>query len=1084
VTYILGGSWLNALVLGSLIPLALAGRAAPAAARSRRPGREAASVPWALVALQIGIALWTLGHGGRRLLAGPEAGIWLDGIASLGLAAIPPSALLGASRVVRPERPLGALPIAALGVVPLVALVLAFSPAGEGLLPRAAAWPPRPSSIASVWPWIHAAFAITCLASALVLLVRHDPGPARSRRSHVVAVLVAFGAPVLAALTARLVPIGAVPDVATVGALGSSILLGRVLQLVPLCTDASAPGLDGGDAILVLDDRDRILQANRAARQLVGIQKQRWRNRPADKVLGHHPKLLSIIKNHSESCAEMFTGSSPDSRRCHEVRTSRLDDGRSGGARIVTIVDVTARLDAEQSLARRAQYDTLTGLQNRRSFLDNFTSALAEAKKQHHQIALLSMDLDGFKDINDTLGHAAGDQLLRTFAQRLRQDLARVGAKASHGPILRPEAARLGGDEFGFLVPRVSSADQVAEIAEQLLRILSEPMSLGRQEVRGSGSIGIALFPEHGEDIEVLSRRADAALYHAKSQGARRYHFYTADLGAFSKRKVSIERSLSDAIDNAELKLFYQIKVGVREPIVVAAEALLRWDNPDLGSVSPAEFIPIAEESGLIVSIGSWVIDCACRQIRSWLDEGYTPVPISVNVSSVQLMRSDLYQVVTDSLRYYDVRPDLLEIELTERTLLRDNDATSSCLRDLRTIGVRISLDDFGTGYSALSYLNRFPIDTLKMDRSFVRDIDSDPAAAGVAQAVISMAHSLDLQVVAEGVDREPHVALLRDMGCDQIQGFIYGAAVSPGEFTRFLAKGTEPVRLELAGKSPSAEVASEPAGTGQDQTAAEPSQEQPARAERPPDLPSRSLDADDRHLLVVDSQTDYLGLIAMRLNRMGVLALYAHSPDEGLLFTFDDSTKISAIMVAPGVTPEEISRLTERLADDARGGTPPIVVVHDEPVGHPVDSDHPDIPVWNVHLPLDDSELRFVVNSALAPPERFHVRRSVRVPVNLSAWTRSGAVRGHGAMVSLSVYGAFIEMGEPSTVGTEFELEFGLGEIPLRVNARVAYSISDGTDQSGRPSRGVGIVFFDVSPDVERQLRNWIEARALEFQS
>jgi diguanylate cyclase (GGDEF)-like protein len=471
--------------------------------------------------------------------------------------------------------------------------------------------------------------------------------------------------------------------------------------------------------------------------------------------------------------------------------------------------------------------------------MDKLTEAVASAEKQGHRLALLYMDLDRFKEINDSLGHAAGDELLRILAQRLRQSLA-GGKGPSDQEGARPHMARFGGDEFAFLIPKVLTPEDAGRVAERVLELTSQSMELSGQSVCSSGSIGVAIYPQDGDDVETLTKHADVALYHAKRQHRSTHQFFSEDMIVCSERKSLIERHLRSAIENDELKLHYQPKVDIAEGEVVGAEALLRWECSELGSVAPKEFIPIAEDSGLIVPIGSWVIDSACRQIRGWLDAGYNPVPVSVNVSSIQLARSNVYATLTECLRYYDLSPNLLEVELTESTLLADDEDTATCLRDLRAIGVRVALDDFGTGYSALSYLGRFPLDILKMDRSFVRDIDSDPAAAGIARAVISMAHSLDLEVVAEGVDTEEQVPLLREMGCDQIQGFIYGPAVSRKRFGRHLPKGEQRVRVEIVGSDaecpaplPGAAAITAPAGVAD--------RNEPAAREAPAALPEKA---------------------------------------------------------------------------------------------------------------------------------------------------------------------------------------------------------------------------------------------------
>jgi diguanylate cyclase (GGDEF)-like protein len=465
-------------------------------------------------------------------------------------------------------------------------------------------------------------------------------------------------------------------------------------------------------------------------------------------------------------------------------------DGPEAGAWISgTIQDVTEQAHAQARISYLASYDNLTGLANRRLFRDQLERAIAAARARGHMLGVLFMDLDRFKRVNDTLGHGAGDVLLQTVAERLRAHVR--GSDLVGRAELEEQAAisRLGGDEFTVLLSRLDDPEAAGDVARRILRAIPEPIDLGGHAVSLSASIGIALYPIDGEDVETLLKHADAAMYAAKEGGRDNYQFFSRRMNAGALRRLALESRLRTALESGELRLHYQPRLDLATGQVCALEALLRWTHPELGVVSPREIIPIAEETGLITPIGEWVLHEASAQIRTWQDAGWEPITVSVNVSPRQFGESDLRGVVGRVLRNAGVSPRLLEVELTESLLLQDHDETAVVLRDLRAMGVRVSLDDFGTGYSSLSYLARFPLDTLKMDRCFVRDVDHDPAAAGVAKAVIGIGHSLGARVVAEGVDTFEQERFLRDHGCDELQGFLLAGALAPDEATRFLTR-------------------------------------------------------------------------------------------------------------------------------------------------------------------------------------------------------------------------------------------------------------------------------------------------------
>ena len=480
-----------------------------------------------------------------------------------------------------------------------------------------------------------------------------------------------------------------------------------------------------------------------------------------------------------------------DVRFVHQQGEFVTDDRRSGAWVSGTVQDVTEQRQAQDRIRYLANYDSLTGLANRRLFKERLDRAITHAEANGTLVALLFLDLDRFKRINDTLGHSAGDQLLRTVADRLRD---RVRGSDLVG---RPEGevdpdppvSRLGGDEFTVLLSQISDPKDAGEVAKRILEALPEPISVDGHEIWTTASIGIAVYPMDGEDVEELLKHADTAMYHAKERQRNSYHFFSKSMNAALVRKLSLESRLRDALQGEEFRLHYQPRLDLRTGQVIGMEALIRWEHPDLGVVSPKEFIPVTEEAGLINEIGSWVLCVACAQTKAWRDAGHPRMCVSVNVSSRQFSYRDLTESVVKALRETGLDPHDLELEITESVMIRDDEATAQTLRELRAMGVRVALDDFGTGYSSLSYLTRFPLDTLKMDLAFIRDVATDPSAAGVVTGVIAMAHSLNLRVVAEGVDAEDQAKVLREMDCDEVQGFLYAGALPPQEFLDYLQK-------------------------------------------------------------------------------------------------------------------------------------------------------------------------------------------------------------------------------------------------------------------------------------------------------
>ena len=439
--------------------------------------------------------------------------------------------------------------------------------------------------------------------------------------------------------------------------------------------------------------------------------------------------------------------------------------------------DITARRRDEATIRHLAYFDALTELPNRMLFDDRLAQALAHARRRGAPgVAIMFLDVDRFKNINDTLGHRAGDELLRSAAKRLALCLREEDT-----------VARLGGDDFLFLIPGISDVENAARVAQKILDCFSAPFRVLDHELHVTGSLGISMFPSDGNDAETLIRNADTALYRAKEQGRNRYQLYAPAMNAIAFQRLVLENNLRYAIERNELELHYQPLVSLQTAETVGVEALLRWQHPELGRVSPADFIPMAEETGVIVPITHWVLRTACAQMKSWLRAGINLQTVSVNVSPRHFNDCNLPEIVGDVLRSTDLEGRHLNIELTESVMMENADATIDTLQQLKKYGVKISIDDFGTGYSSLSYLKRLPINTLKIDQSFVRDIPASPDAEAIAVLIIAMAHSLKLSVVAEGVETDEQRLFLQSKQCDIMQGYLVSRPLPVDEINNFL---------------------------------------------------------------------------------------------------------------------------------------------------------------------------------------------------------------------------------------------------------------------------------------------------------
>jgi diguanylate cyclase (GGDEF)-like protein len=438
-----------------------------------------------------------------------------------------------------------------------------------------------------------------------------------------------------------------------------------------------------------------------------------------------------------------------------------------------------AQLNQARERARHmATHDQLTGLPNRILFNDRLNQSVATARRNGQKLAVLFLDLDGFKTVNDTLGHAVGDGLLRAIAGHLTD-----GLRGSD------TAARLGGDEFGMLLTNLSGELDAANVAGKILDALAKPMILRNRSILTTASIGIATYPRNGTEPEELVKKADTAMYHAKERGRNRYKFYTSDMNATVLRRVALESRLRTAAEDGGLRLYYQPQFDLRRERMVGAEALLRWKHPKLGLLAPQEFLPLAEESGFILSIGEWVLRTACKQNAEWQNLGHPGFRVAVNVSAQQFQEPNFVSVVCDALEESGLAPELLELEITESILVQDAEVTVNVMDSLKRLGVHLAIDDFGTGYSALSYLKHLPIDVLKIDQSFVRSLHTDPADATIVETIVRMAKGLNLSTVAEGVENREQLLLLGSYGCHRMQGFLFGKPAPPDVFLDFIAQ-------------------------------------------------------------------------------------------------------------------------------------------------------------------------------------------------------------------------------------------------------------------------------------------------------
>ncbi|GBF83373.1 diguanylate cyclase/phosphodiesterase [Aphanothece sacrum FPU3] len=442
------------------------------------------------------------------------------------------------------------------------------------------------------------------------------------------------------------------------------------------------------------------------------------------------------------------------------------------------LFDVTERKKAEKTLEYRAFHDTLTDLPNRTWFDERLAFALARAKRENYLIGVMFLDLDSFKNINDTLGHSVGDQLLKSFAKRLNS-------------CVRSEdlVARWGGDEFTLLLPRINSPEDTVNLAQRILDELKQPFEISGHQLYIKTSIGIAIYPQDGEDSETLVKNADAALYRAKERGRNHYRFYSSTMTSKASMILKLENLLYQAIEENEFCLNYQPQIKLTNNKVTGMEALLRWYHPELGNVSPVKLIPLAEKTDLIVPISLWVLRTACQQNKVWQKAGLSKMPVAVNLSARQFQQPNLVEMVGQVLEETGLEPQFLDLEITETALMQNHDLAQQTLGKLRHLGVQVSLDDFGTGYSSLSYLHKFPVNTLKIDQSFIQSLQDTPQNTAIISAVIALGKTFNLRVIAEGVETLQQLKLLQGLNCEEVQGYWFSRPLKPEDATDFLGQ-------------------------------------------------------------------------------------------------------------------------------------------------------------------------------------------------------------------------------------------------------------------------------------------------------
>ncbi|AFV97184.1 MULTISPECIES: EAL domain-containing protein [unclassified Sulfuricurvum] len=537
------------------------------------------------------------------------------------------------------------------------------------------------------------------------------------------------------------------------------------------------------NSVIITDNEANIEYVNAAFTAATGYS--------LDEVIGKNPRLLQSGKTLPSAYSDLWNqlkqgkswhGEFMNQRKdgtqfIEEVKIAPIFQADGSISHYMAMKDdITEKKHIEERIHYLANYDLLTGLPNRSQFIERITYFINVAKRQNSEFAIMFLDLDHFKDINDTLGHSIGDALLVELAKRIQECMRNEDT-----------VSRLGGDEFIFMLPNTTTQG-IVTVAEKLLENITKPFSAEHNELIVTASIGIAIYPIDGTDPETLSKNADTAMYQAKLNGRNNFRFFTKVMQKSLERNIQLTNALRHALEKDQLHVVYQPQVAITDAHIIGAEALLRWNHPELGAISPLEFISIAEENGLILPIGEWVLRSAVKQAKEWIDRGFAPMIVAVNLSAVQFRHSHLPELVTKILEEFGLPSEYLELELTEAVTMHDPKSAFAVMDNLHERGIRMSIDDFGTGYSSLSYLKKFKVYKLKIDQSFIRDITTDSEDKAIVNAIISMAHSLGLQVIAEGVETIEQLDYLREEGCDEIQGYYFSKPLSAESFNTFIA--------------------------------------------------------------------------------------------------------------------------------------------------------------------------------------------------------------------------------------------------------------------------------------------------------
>jgi diguanylate cyclase (GGDEF)-like protein/PAS domain S-box-containing protein len=539
------------------------------------------------------------------------------------------------------------------------------------------------------------------------------------------------------------------------------------------------------DGIVMTDLKERVLECNQRYLEMLGYAEEEIKRASYDDITPAPWREKDILirsqifsHGYSEEYEKEYRRKDGARFPVSVKKWIIRDENGSPTGMWAIVRDITERKKLEDAIRYQAYHDALTGLANRTLFIDHLSLELAQSRRNRKMLATMFLDLDRFKIINDTLGHTAGDVLLREAAERLKTCVRESDT-----------VARIGGDEFNILLADMAHAEHAATIAEKIISVFKEPFEIGGIELHVTTSIGISLYPGDGENAETLLKNADTAMYSAKDAGRNNYQFYNHVLQMRGFERISMENRLHQAIERGELVLYYQPQMNIGSRRIVSAEALVRWRHPELGLLAPAQFIPLAEETGFISSIDDWVLHAACAQAQAWKESGHPDLSVTVNLSTRKFQEKDFSERVSQILKKTGLASGLLELEITENTVMQNIDLTVDNVSKLAGRGVRFTIDDFGAGYTSLRHLKRLPIQKIKMDKSFVKDLTTDRNDRAIVSAVIAMTHNLNLRVIAEGVETEEQLSYLRSSNCDEIQGFLFSRPLPADEFSELAAR-------------------------------------------------------------------------------------------------------------------------------------------------------------------------------------------------------------------------------------------------------------------------------------------------------